>query len=129
MRVLLLEDTEDRQSFFKKLYTGHDIHIHNTVEECVDQMRRIVFDQIWLDHDLGGAQYMESGPGSGYEVIKPMLAKDIYDLQKNAFVYIHSQNPAGAVRMYEELKDVYKTIVFPMTAVYSYYKNVVKKII
>jgi hypothetical protein len=126
MKILVLEDTEDRQEFFKKLYRGHEVMLCTEPGPTIDSLRRVCYDQIWLDHDLGGAQYMESGPDSGYAVAEAMLAEDIKKLQKESFVYIHSQNPPGAVRMYDILKSNYKTLVFPMTALYGYYKDIVK---
>ena len=96
MRVLILEDDHNRQRVFIKNLISADVSIVETARDAIEQLSSNTWDWLFLDHDLGGQQMVESGPGTGYEVAE-WLAKN--PEQKPPNVIIHSFNPCGSENM------------------------------
>ena len=97
MRVLILDDDNVRHVNFSHRLTGHKVIHTYTVEECIDALKnRSTFDVCFLDHDLGGRVYVESGKGTGYEVAEWLMNNPEKQPDK---IVIHSLNPAGVNNM------------------------------
>jgi len=54
MKILILEDNEERNKQFRKNLVGADISIMDDVEELKTLLLGDVWDVLFLDHDLGG---------------------------------------------------------------------------
>ncbi|MEK8132942.1 cyclic-phosphate processing receiver domain-containing protein [Paenibacillus filicis] len=65
-----------------------------SVESCMELIRSKKLDTLSLDHDLG------FGKPSGYELVKFMVANNIYAKK----IIIHSANPFGRLRMFKLLQ-------------------------
>lgn len=96
--IFFLEDNPQRYAhFYKWIETKVDdpeIVSATNAADAIDILRdRKHFDVIFLDHDLGGKIFVDSGSeNTGYQVAKFMKRNG------NTFkqMIIHSQNPVGA---------------------------------
>ena len=93
-KILILEDSEERISAFKRALEGHNIVICRAVATAIGELYDTTFDFIFLDHDLG------EGNRVGIEVAE-YLSKNPH----NEKVIIHSMNPVGQGRMKLLLPD------------------------
>ena len=115
MKILFLDDSLDRHTTFDKLFgdDSNDITYVETAEEAISALcKRMPYDAIFLDHDLGGEYFVKSGDGTGYEV-----AEFISDnLDYKPIIIIHSMNPSGGVNMHKKLHDNgFKSILQPFS--------------
>ncbi len=98
-RFLFLDDNPKRHDHFKTLSVGCDVTYVWTAEECMSALsNEKSFDCVFLDHDLGGREFVKEIEGSGSEValfIRDDLEKDHYPDK----IIVHSWNPEGAKRM------------------------------
>lgn len=101
-RILILEDDPERHRAFRKRLC--DPVIVTTAAECIRLLEAEDWDECYLDHDLGGRVYVESGPGTGYEVACWLEANPARMPKR---VVLHSLNPAGRARMKAALPDAY----------------------
>lgn len=96
MRILVLEDNEERIKYFKQGLIGYTVDYCTTAKECKERIENTIYNLIFLDHDLGGRVYVDSDEeDTGYQVAK--LIPD--SINKNTRVVIHTLNPQGAKRM------------------------------
>jgi len=100
MDVLVLEDEGYRQKLFKIALIGTNYKIVETARECIAELKEHTWDAVFLDHDLGGQQMVESGPGTGYEVAC-WLEEHIDRIPPLAVV--HSLNIIGGPRMVQAI--------------------------
>jgi CheY-like chemotaxis protein len=111
MKILFLDDQEERQKIFRHINKDHDIVGAYTSEEAILLLEKhSPFDMISLDHDLGGI-YLPSDENSGYAVAEFISKMDKKLLPEN--IVIHSWNERGALNMMDvlkkaEIKTVYK---------------------
>jgi len=99
-RIFILEDNELRRVRFREFFEGHDVTYTEDSNEAIKILRKEKFDYLFLDHDLGGMVYVDSGePNTGYQVAKIIPETE----NKNARIVIHSWNPEGAKNMMEAL--------------------------
>ena len=85
LRVLILEDTPERQEILKNLAKDHAWILINTANRAIRYIKAYDFDLIFLDYDLDG---VERGD---------IVASAINDSRnKNTKVIIHSMNSGGA---------------------------------
>ena len=101
MRILILEDSKERQEKFGRNTVGHIRVIVESAKACIGALMAGVdmdlpIDVLFLDHDLGGTVMQESGPGTGYEVAQWLEQHPQYQPKH---IVIHSFNPDGAMRM------------------------------
>jgi CheY-like chemotaxis protein len=68
MRILILEDDPKRWVAFKRNLIGNEVMIVDQTDQAIDLLKSQYWDALFLDHDLGGKVYCESGPGTGWEV-------------------------------------------------------------
>lgn len=100
MRILILEDDPNRHRAFKTNFAPHEICITENSKECIQLLVDENWDMLFLDHDLGGQQMVESGENTGYEVA--IFLEEHY-MFRPATVVIHSFNPIGARKMSQAL--------------------------
>ena len=106
MKILFLDDNRNRVDIAKKRWeTDHELSIAETAAEAIALLKKVKFDLVSLDHDLGGKVYQQSGKNTGYEVAQ-FIAK-----MKNPppIVIVHSWNHNGAQNMLAELRGVTET--------------------
>ena len=96
VRILFLDDDENRHTHAMRELIGHDVHHVRTVGEAVARLKANDYDLAMLDHDLGGTHYAPSNEVSGYAVA---LAIESGEVRRPARVVVHSFNAAGATRM------------------------------
>jgi CheY-like chemotaxis protein len=97
VKILILEDDHERHALFRQNLKGHDVHIVEEADACIDLLRDEAWDCLFLDHDLGGTVMAASGPGTGYQVAV-WLHNEPDRIPK--IVIIHSFNPGGAQMMH-----------------------------
>lgn len=102
MRVLILEDDPDRHRAFRKRLG--EPTIVTTAPECIKLLEAEEWDELYLDHDLGGEVYVPSGPGTGYEVACWLEANPARHPRR---IVLHSLNPVGRARMKSALPNAY----------------------
>jgi len=96
MRILVLDDDPARGAAFRRALVGHSVSVVTTAPEAIGRLAGGGWDAASLDHDLGGQQMAESGPGTGWEVAR-WLADNPDRIPRE--VVLHSLNPAGRARM------------------------------
>lgn len=105
IRVLVLEDDPIRHREFSKQLIGSEYQIVTTAAEAINQLQTDTWDYLFLDHDLGGMVYVDSGDGTGYEVAE-WLAENP-DRQPECII-LHTLNPVGAENMQKKLPNALK---------------------
>lgn len=101
-RILILEDDPARHVAFRGRL--HEPTIVTTVAECLLLLEAQEWDELYLDHDLGGEVYVPSGPGTGYEVACWLEANPSRQPRR---IVLHSLNPVGRARMKAALPNAY----------------------
>ena len=97
MKVLVVEDAQERISWFEKKFKNDLLKIVTTADEAIKKLRLdLDWDYIYLDHDLGGADLGADGfnEKTGTEVAKFLSTKDF-----KGQIIIHSMNYYGAQSM------------------------------
>lgn len=92
MKILVLDDSVERQIAFKAWLDSDDVTCIETAKECIDLLDSQTWNVVFLDHDLGGETMVSSGPGTGYEVAQWLV--DHPDKIPGQVV-VHSMNPVG----------------------------------
>ena len=96
MKILILEDSQERMKQFRERLVGHEVVIVEESRDCIVQLQNSTWDVLFLDHDLGGQTMVESGPGTGYEVARWLEANP---QRQPPHIVVHSFNPDGADKM------------------------------
>lgn len=98
MKILILEDDTIRHHYFRMhLGINHDVKIVERADLAIKELKdNGPWDLLFLDHDLGGETYVESGPGTGYEVAKWLEVNHEYLPKK---IVLHSLNAYGRQNM------------------------------
>jgi len=92
-RVLVLDDDETRQRYFRQALIGMIVDHAYTASEAIQKLIDHSYDCVMLDHDLGGKTMVVSGKGTGFEVAQ-WLRDNPHRMPKQ--IIIHSFNPVGA---------------------------------
>jgi CheY-like chemotaxis protein len=108
MKILILEDDMERVEQFHKNLQPHTLFFTDRTGDAIHLLKTQKWDVLFLDHDLGGQVYQESGPGTGYEVAG--FLEQNPDLMPPNIV-IHSLNFPGAEKMAQALR--WKATRFP----------------
>lgn len=96
MKILIVEDSEERNVQFRKWLSQHDFDIATDADEGIKLLKSKQYDVIFLDHDLGNRSGVPSDdPNTGYAVAKEIPSSP----NSNAQVIIHSMNPQGAANI------------------------------
>lgn len=100
MRVLFLDDREERIEWARERYGRFSLFIARTTKEALLMLVRHEFDLVSLDHDLNHESFVDSNrKDCGMEVVrwiaacKPTIPK----------IVVHSANGEAASRMVEAL--------------------------
>ena len=120
MKMLFLDDDLNRHRVFKDNFGNkfNDITYVETAQEAIDALIYMDYDSIFLDHDLGGEYFTPSHQKSGHEVAKYIAN----NLESKPIIIIHSLNPAGAIRMYNTLRDGgFNPVLSPFTCLMGQY--------
>jgi CheY-like chemotaxis protein len=115
MRILFLDDDPARHQEFEGKIRGLQLDVTpvTTSAEAIAAIESTKFDVIFLDHDLNGQIYVDSGPGTGFEVAQKVLGT----LNKDAQVIVHTINEKGARAMLEVLGKTAVWVPFPQISV------------
>lgn len=111
MKILFLDDDEERHKRFNAWVQGQNAWVQGqnrtlvvtsvrTAQEAIDALARERFDEVSLDHDLGGpaAEMDLPDTGSGYDVAR-FLADELPIEWLPKVVVLHSFNQSGRMRM------------------------------
>lgn len=110
MTVLFLDDSNDRHKTFADAVSGTGIvHVHSA-KEAIDAIKKNVFDQIFLDHDLSEEDIMsvvgdDTTVPTGMAVVD-FLCETFTDGRKMPTVIIHSCNEPAARIMESKLNAI-----------------------
>jgi len=104
MKILVLEDSQERIEKFKTLFPEHDHDVWFTYEaqECIDLLDTQQWDILFLDHDLGGKVFCPSDENSGYAVACWLSH---FTDRMPTLIVVHSMNPIGASSMGQVLPE------------------------
>jgi CheY-like chemotaxis protein len=104
MRIFVLEDNEERIKQFKKAFADHTWTMVQTADAAIRHLTMdSEYDIVFLDHDLGGQQYVSTrDKNTGSEVVRWMLS-DEGTIPKDKRIVIHSMNPDAATSMHINL--------------------------
>jgi len=109
MKVLVVEDDQNRIVKFKRDLVGHDVDYAEDAGPAINFINNNTYDLIFLDHDLGGETYVpSSNRNTGYQVAKAIKKTS----NESAYIIIHSCNTVGAYNIKAELP---KAILAPFT--------------
>ena len=100
--ILVLEDDHSRVAVFQKNLIGTNTVFVETVEDAIANLESNAWDYLFLDHDLGGEQMVESGEGTGYAVAEWLVENPD---RKPVNIVIHSYNPVGAQNIKKALPE------------------------
>lgn len=103
LRVLIVEDTEERQKILTSLYRSHAWVLVHTGHRAIALLDAYDFDIISLDYNLRGEL-------SGADVAKAIQRSR----NKNACIIIHSMNLQGAEQISKILPQAIHSPVFKM---------------
>jgi CheY-like chemotaxis protein len=92
LRILIVEDTPERQEWLTGLYKEHAWVLVHTAARAVRLVNAYDFDLISLDYNL-------AGPDNGSAVAEAISRSR----NANTAVLVHSMNPRGAARLAELL--------------------------
>jgi CheY-like chemotaxis protein len=92
VKILILEDSEERIKRFKKILFKYELYFYQDVESAKKAVEENQFDVYFLDHDLDDRVYVDSNElNTGWQFAKFLAEKKI-----DAQVYVHTMNPTGA---------------------------------
>lgn len=120
MRIFILEDDPVRiKHLFRENLIGHALTIVETVDAAIEQLAQHEFDLIFLDHDLGGKQYVDpKDEPTGQDVADWLSQRD-----DRTTVIIHSCNTVGAERMEKTLKRNRFVVKIPAPTLADYLRK------
>lgn len=92
-----MDDDPERLKIFQRNLIGTSQSLVTTSKDCIDKLEQEgPWDIIFLDHDLGGKVFVESGEDTGWEVAKWISDNPEHEPKR---IIIHSFNSAGATNM------------------------------
>lgn len=119
MKILILEDSEDRIELFKRNFEGAQLIFTDKPIEAIGELKKGEFFAIFLDHDLGGNVHAASDENSGYAVAKWLEENPKH---KPKYIVLHSLNPAGVANMQKALPEA-KVVPFVWTKPICFKEN------
>jgi len=106
MKIFILEDNEHRMVKFRRELIGHEIDHAATVEEGTSLVVNNEYDLMFLDHDLGGEEMVDSfANNTGYKLAEFIAS---FTPNKETHCVVHSCNPAGADNIRRVLRHAIK---------------------
>lgn len=115
-RILFLDDEHRRFTEFWQAFEqpGVELKWVQTVKEAIHELSTSAWNEVYLDHDLGGETYVTRTETTGYEVALWMVQNRSLVLG-DPLVVVHSWNPAGSDRMVQALKSSYLVVQSPFS--------------
>jgi len=111
VHIFILEDSEHRMIKFRKELIGHKIDHATTVEDGSNFLFANKYDLMFLDHDLGGEEMVDSfSDNTGYRLAEFIAS---FTQNKETPCVIHSCNHVGAENM---LRFIPHAIKIPFTS-------------
>ena len=101
VRRLFLDDDPQRAALFLEHYP--DAVWVTTVVECIEQLQT-AWDEIYLDHDLGGEQYVDVARDDCGMAVVRWLSSEPRPHLKSARFFVHSHNGVAAYVMVLQMK-------------------------
>ena len=102
-RVLILEDDDTRIKCFMQNLIGCQIMIVKEAIHAINYLNNETWDLLFLDHDLGGEQMVDSNnKNTGSEVARWLNENPI---KKPPAIILHSFNPVGRLNMKKLLPE------------------------
>ena len=101
LRILIIEDTKERQKILTSLYRSHAWILVNTGHRAITLLKAYNFDIISLDYNL-------RGEFNGADVAQVRKCSR----NKNARIVVHSLNPKGVEQISKILPDA---IAYPVS--------------
>ncbi len=109
MRILILEDSEDRNTWFRKKFIGKNVDFAYTATQANKLLETNLYDVIFLDHDLAEEHYVAMYAvvdtdliGTGVDTAKFMAENKC---SPKAQIIVHSLNTVGSQNIFAILKD------------------------
>ena len=119
MNILILENNPERIKVFKKAYANHNTTYTDIAKAAIELLKKIKYDLIFLDHDLGDIIYENPhNEGTGYQVAKVIP----HTINSDTKVIIHSLNVYGAELMQKVIGET--AIYIPFTILYNQLKEI-----
>lgn len=104
MRILVLEDNPERIKRFRDELRFTKAYVAVNARHAIGLLGDFRFDVVFLDHDLGGEENVESdSKNTGAEVCR-WVSMHPGNCADTRFI-IHSLNPVGAMEMERLLRD------------------------
>lgn len=101
MRIVSIEDDENRVKKFKSEFIGHDYVNYYDAQSGIEGLKGQI-SVLLLDHDLGGMIMVDTADkNTGSEVVRYMQ-KNIIDVDN---IIVHSLNEPAAQSMVSNLKN------------------------
>jgi hypothetical protein len=107
MKILVLDDQEQRHDWFSARFSGHYVVHARSVSEAISALSNLWFDRVQLDHDLGEWEVLDDETlveRSGMDVVRFITDELPRDRVPGAIV-VHSWNPVGAQNMVNFMRD------------------------
>lgn len=107
VKILFLDDRSKRIHSALDKFKVYDLTIVTNVTECLRFLSNEEWDIVYLDHDLGGHEFMDTNSHEcGMEILRYIDRTGWpVDKKKPRFV-IHSSNSFAAMAMEEYLKEM-----------------------
>ena len=115
--VLFLDDNPVRISRFRSAVPYATIV--ETAKECIDQIKNEQWDWIFLDHDLGGEEFVDSSRAdTGMEVVRYLV--DNKQERQSPQIVVHSLNTEAREQMCLDLVLAgYEAIPIPFPLIFG----------
>jgi len=113
MATLFLDDDSGRSRAFKKL-VPYKVDFVESAADCIKKLGEEEWDLVFLDHDLGGETYVDSGrEDCGMEVVRWIL--DNQPIVRH--IIVHTHNEEAGKEMVSKLKGAsYKVEYIPFNS-------------
>lgn len=128
MRILFLDDMEDRHSAFTQANIGHHIDRVWSAREAIEALAvNEQYDIASLDHDLDPGSY-EGAPKemTGYDVARAMVSDEL-KAKLPKLTIVHSLNVPGGCMMLDVLQDAgARAVRIPFAWIRTYSEDWIK---
>lgn len=122
MRILILEDDENRIRQIRQALIGNDVTFARAAAEAINALNGLIpFLIVSLDHDLGGGQMLPSDEKSGYHVAQYIASMPA--ALRPSIALVHSFNTVGADRIISALSECDRMLVYRVPFGTSSYWN------